>query len=73
MTDRPRELYPLIAGNEILGCDIVVPVEFHLGGDVDIAPVLFRNNLLIAQSMLRGDKIAGEAMRGRDVHAIDHA
>ena len=73
MTDRPREPCPLHRGNKILRRDIVVPVEFHPGGDVDIAPVLFRNNLLIAQPMLPGDKITGKAMRGRDVHAIDHA
>jgi hypothetical protein len=75
MSDRPHEpcLALRIAGNEILRGDIVVPVDFHLGGDVDIAPVLLRNNLLIAQPMLRGDEITGKAMRGRDVHAIDHA
>jgi hypothetical protein len=73
MTDRPREPCPPNRGNEILGCDIIVPVEFHPGGDVYIAPILLRNNLLIAQPMLRGDKITGKAMGGRDVHAIDHA
>jgi hypothetical protein len=73
MTDRPANLALCIAGNKILRRDIVVSVEFHLGGDVYIAPVLFRNNLLIAQPMLRSDKITGKAMRGRDVHAIDHA
>ena len=69
----PENIALSIAGDEILCRDIVVPVEFHLVCDVDIAPILFRNDLLVAQPMLRGDKIARKAMCRRNGHAINHA